>query len=143
MWKYEYKQDVEVDQKELWKLYENVKKWKVWDDSIVSVDLDGKFETGTTGAIHNTDETITPFELKDVKKGKSYTLHTRIPEFDLDVDFGHLISPRDIGVFTITHSLVINGNMARQIGSQIGPELTKDFEKAVDSVIKAAKGKKV
>lgn len=143
MWKYEYKMDAEINKDKVWALYENVENWKLWDDSVSSVDLDGVFENGTTGAVHNTDDSITPFELHDVKPGKCYTMHTRIPELGLNVNFGHLISPRDIGVYTITHTLEIEGNAAEIIGGQMGPELSKDFAKSIEAVIKNAGGKKV
>lgn len=143
MWKYEYKMDAEVDREAVWALYSNVKNWKLWDDSIESVDLDGDFMNATAGAVHNTDDTITPFELIGVTPGKCYTMHTRIPELGLNVNFGHLISPRDIGVYTIIHSLEIDGNAAEVIGAQMGPELAKDFETSIEAVIKNAQGKKV
>lgn len=141
MWKYECKLDAEIDKNKVWALYENTEKWSLWDDSIESVDLDGPFENGTTGAVHNTDDTITAFQLQDVTPGKCYTMHTRIPELGLLINFGHLISPRDIGVFTITHSLIIEGNGAEIIGEQMGPELSQDFETAILAVIKNAGGK--
>ena len=43
MWKYENSIITEATPEAIWKLYNNVDKWKKWDDSILEVKINGSF----------------------------------------------------------------------------------------------------
>jgi len=72
MWKYKNSIITEATPEAIWKLYNNVDKWKKWDDIILEVKINGPFEEGVTGDLTLLGQEPLLFTLTEVKENKLF-----------------------------------------------------------------------
>ncbi|AVK84665.1 hypothetical protein C3943_14345 [Lysinibacillus sp. B2A1] len=139
MWKYENSIITEATPEAIWKLYNNVDKWKKWDSSIMEVIIDGPFEEGITGYLTLLGQEPLQFTLTEVKENKLFTNTTILEQLSIKMDFRHEIEV--LGLQTkVTHSVILSGPNAELIGNKIGPMITQGIPSSMSNLNQLARG---
>jgi Polyketide cyclase / dehydrase and lipid transport len=134
MTNYEYSHTVETTAptQAVWDLWRDVSRWTEWDSSLESVTLDGPFTAGSSGTMVIPGQPPIAFTLTDVREGAGFTDETSIPGALLRFD--HAVEALGEGRARVTHSVVIEGPEAQELG----PVVTEDVPEAVAALVKLA-----
>lgn len=108
MFSFEHTVNGTVNQKELWKYYSDVSNWKIWDDSVQDVELQGAFEKGNVGVMHLKNSQSLPFEVDTVTLEKEFTTISCLGP--IIVTFFHVATEN-----SITHKVTISGGDEKQM----------------------------
>ncbi|WP_436496353.1 SRPBCC family protein [Actinokineospora sp. HUAS TT18] len=120
-----------ADPAAVWGLWADVSRWVEWDSSLTSVTLDGPFAVGSTGVMVIEGQPPIHYRLTEVDPGHRFADVTEIPGAVLLFD--HEVVA-DQGVTTVTHRVVIEGDLA----DKLGPMVTADVPDAVRALVKLA-----
>ena len=109
----------------IFKHYENVKAWKIWDHDIKEASIDGKFNNGTIGTLTPTKGPKAKFTLTEVKHNDSFSSITKLPL--CRITFKHELEEYDTHHTKVIHTVSFTGLtrfiFRRLIGSQIQKSL--------------------
>lgn len=107
----------------VWKLYEDVNRWPDWNEAINGIELDGPFESGTTGSIQVLIAPPLGFKLDNVVPGESFDIVAGMG--DLKVTMRQSLK-EDGTECLITHTLIMEGGneaMLQTIGSMLSANI--------------------
>ena len=129
-----------VSKKSIWKLYENVETWSLWDPEVKHAALNtNTFSKGTKGTLHPKGGPKVKFELTEVLPEKSFTSTTFLPLAKMD--FEHIIVENADGTLSITHRIKIEGFLSPFFAFVIGRKAVACFPTAIKSLIALANSK--
>lgn len=131
---YEYEHTVEADAAPgaIWELYTDVAGWPRWDGSIVSMELDGPFASGTPATM--TLEGMAPISsvLAEVEPERRFVDLSSVPEFGIEVRFEHHLAPRADGGTTLTNRVIVTGPGAGKAGPMITGDVPETMRRLAD-----------
>jgi hypothetical protein len=115
----------------VWELWSDVSRWTEWDEGLESVTLAGPFAEGSGGTMVVKGQGPISFTLTSVEPFAGFVDETSVPGALLR--FTHRVERVGDGV-RVTHSVVIEG----QAAEQLGPVVTADLPDAVEALVKLA-----
>lgn len=100
----------------LWPHYAEVSRWKVWDEAVEQVTLEGTFAKGARGALKLHGKPALDFTLTEVTPNVSFSDETKVGP--MTVRFTHTLQ-RLIGGTKVTHRVTIDGPGADALGNDM------------------------
>jgi hypothetical protein len=136
VWTYKYSLDTPKARQAIWARYCDCGTWTEWDHGLDHVEVDGPLAVGTTGKLTPKGQGPIPFTVIDVHEQSSFTDECSMGK--LVIRFRHQLTDLDEQGTRVTHSVVISGPGAEQMGPKIGPAITADIPASVAELIKLA-----
>ena len=136
MWTYIHEKECSINIDRLWDLYSNVENWKLWDEDIKTISLDGEFKVGTKGVMTMDGQGPMNFSLTVVEPKKCFIDETLIEPLNVTIVVGHFIEQKTNDRFYIRHSVIIKGENADMVAEKIGESFTVDIPKSMERLIK-------
>lgn len=136
MWTYIHEKECNIDIDRLWDLYSNVENWKLWDEEVEAISIDGKFTAGTKGVMTMTGQEPMNFTLTTVEEKKCFIDETVIEPLNVSIIVGHFIEKKTNDRFFLRHSVIIKGENADMVAEQIGESFTVDIPDSMEKLIK-------
>jgi Polyketide cyclase / dehydrase and lipid transport len=127
MWTYEHSLETGATAETIFEILRDVSRWPEWNSGVERIDLDGSFETGTTGVMVIPDQGSLSFRLAWVGEGRGFEDETEIPDAEVVVRVRHSLEPLVAGGTRITYRASVEGPGADALGPEIGPGVTADF----------------
>lgn len=139
MWQKSYSLTTkDVTKEQIWNIWQDVKNWNKWDDSVTESEIFGKFEPGAKGFLIPSGGPKTNFTMTGCKYQKSFTDTTFLPLCQLD--FIHFLEETSDGL-KITHQIQITGLLSFLFSKIIGEKLAQTLPEAVTKLVQLAKTK--
>ena len=73
MWEYEYSMETSAGAGALWQHWADMAAWPQWNDGIETIDVEGRFETGTAFTMTPPGDEPIRLRLAEIKPGESFT----------------------------------------------------------------------
>lgn len=131
MFQYENEITGKASIKNIWKLYADVSKWNLWDNSVSAVKLTDEFKTGAQGQMEMANHAILPFTITECTMNQSFTTSSKLGP--VTVTFGHILSETKENV-TITHTVTIEGGDEKQM-EDMGNGITAGIPACLKSLL--------
>lgn len=109
---------------DIWRLYQDVKHWNLWDHGIEYSEIYGPFENGTKGVLKPKGGPLVHTELKDVIAQKSFVDVSKLPLTRIIVS--HRLEKTDQKT-TVTHSIEMKGLGAFFFAWFLGRKMKKNL----------------
>jgi hypothetical protein len=90
--KFSFETATTVTPDKIWSLYEDVKKWFLWEDHLESIELNGEFKKGSAGKMTLFGQPPMEFILTSVEINKNFTVKSTISNVG-DIYFHHELIP--------------------------------------------------
>jgi hypothetical protein len=135
MWTIEVNRKTTATIENIWKLWEDVPNWNVWDAEVETSELFGQFQTGTKGILKPAGGPKTKFEMIECTNFKSFTDRSFLPLCKMD--FIHTITDINGGLL-ITHKIIMTGFMTFLFSKVIGSKIKVGLPIAVEKLIELA-----
>ena len=136
MWTYIHEKECNIDIDRLWDLYSNVENWKLWDEEVESISIEGDFAAGTKGVMTMEGQDPMNFTLTAVEEKKCFIDETVIEPLNVSIIVGHFIEKKTTDRFFLRHSVIIKGENADMVAEQIGESFTVDIPASMEKLIK-------
>ena len=136
MWTYIHEKECNIDIDKLWDLYSNVENWKLWDEEVESISINGNFTAGTKGVMTMEEQEPMNFTLTTVEEKKCFIDETVIKPLNVSIIVGHFIEQKTNDRFFLRHSVIIKGENADMVAEQIGESFTIDIPDSMEKLIK-------
>jgi hypothetical protein len=136
MWTYQHSIETDASPDSIWPLYSDVPGWPRWDQGLEWVTLTGPFAGGSTGSLKVPGQDPLPFTILDARPLEGFSDETYIP--GLAIRFDHALELMASGKTRITHSVIITGPAAEEVGPELGPQITADVPEAMESLARLA-----
>ena len=136
MWTYIHEKECNIDIDRLWDLYSNVENWKLWDEEVESISIEGDFAVGTKGVMTMEGQDPMNFTLTTVEEKKCFIDETVIEPLNVSIIVGHFIEKKTNDRFFLRHSVIIKGENADMVAEQIGESFTVDIPASMEKLIK-------
>lgn len=117
---FEEKITVNASPDEVFAVYENVADWPEWDADVMSSQLDGPFEVGTTGKLKPKQGPESKIQLTEVTRGKSFTVECKLPLCKMH--FVHEMIPTGQNT-EVSNRIIFTGLLAPVFSRIIGKEI--------------------
>ena len=96
MIEFEYEVSGDLDLNKLWSMYSNVENWKLWDEELERVKLDGDFTENTNGMMYFKNMPPVGIKLFDVTENKEFSTISELSDIAIRIVFIHKISETKI-----------------------------------------------
>jgi hypothetical protein len=136
MWTTNYEQTTAAAPSAVWSALQKLHSGTPLGPDSDSFELHGPFAVGTTLTI--TPQGQDPMQSTIVELVPNATYADRTAFGDLELTFRHDLTPTAAGGTTVTHTLVIDGPGADEIGPELGPQISGDFPVAMAELLAAA-----
>ena len=134
MWTYEHSIEASASAETIFEILRDTSRWSEWNPGVERIDLDGPFQTGTSGVMVIPDQGSLSFRLAWVGQGRGFEDETEIPGMDVMVRVRHSLEPLAAGGTRITYRATVEGPAADALGPEIGPAVTGDFPDVMASL---------
>lgn len=135
MWTIEVSRKTTAKKEIIWKIWEDVPNWNIWDSEVETAELFGQFQKGTKGILKPKGAPKTKFRIIEFTKLKSFTNRSFLPF--CKIDFIHLITEKKGGL-DITHKVIMTGFMTFLFSKVIGNKIKGGLPIAVERLIELA-----
>lgn len=135
MWTIKVSRKTTAKKEIIWKIWEDVPNWNIWDSEVETAELFGQFQKGTKGILKPKGAPKTKFIIIEFTKLKSFTNQSFLPF--CKIDFIHLITEQKEGL-DITHKVVMTGFMTLLFSKVIGNKIKGGLPIAVERLIELA-----
>lgn len=135
MWTAEASRESSATPEQVWRRYEDVSQWAVWDESLQKAELRGAFAPGSRGRVKPRGGPSSAFVLSVVESNRSFTVTTRL--LLTTVIFEHELSPLSHGT-RITHRVRISGGLQPLVSRILGKQLARGLPIAVQALANMA-----
>lgn len=135
MWTTEASRKTSATKEQIWKLWNDVPNWNIWDKEVESSELFGEFKTGTKGVLKPAGGPKAKFEMIECTKFKSFTDRSFLPL--CKIDFIHSITETRNGI-EVSHKVVMTGFMTFLFAKIIGTKIKSGLPIAVEKLIELA-----
>jgi hypothetical protein len=129
--------EADVTAEAVWSLYEDLDTWSSWDDDVVRVTREGPFATGATGTLEFRGQEPLRYRLANVQPLRRFV--DEVPVGEIVVRVAHELEPLPSGSLHITYTAEIEGSAEQ--ARAIGPMITADFAKTMESLAAAARSR--
>ncbi len=136
MWTTEVCRTTTASPAQIWKYWNDVKNWSVWDDEVESSTLFGEFKIGSKGILRPIGGPKTKFEIIDCDNLKSFTSRSSLPL--CKIDFIHTMTKAKNGELEVNHQIVMTGLMTFLFSRIVGNNIKIKLPTAVDKLIELA-----
>ncbi len=97
----------------IFRIYEDVANWHVWDPDTKRAFLDGPLQIGAQGKLTPTQGNTVPMRVTEVTRDRSFTVESRIPLFRMV--FEHELNPTPGGT-EVVHRVTLSGPLLLILG---------------------------
>ncbi len=112
----------------IFKQYQDVAHWSVWDKDIKYATLDGNFTVGSQGILKPHKGPKSRFILSEVTAKQSFTTRTKLPF--CCITFEHNLEETDAGT-QVTHHVNFSGLLSPIFGKLVGKDIQKGLPNAL------------
>jgi len=123
---------INASTEEIFKLYEDVATWSLWDPDVKSSSISGKFETGAVGKLKPISGPESKILFSSVITNKAFTVSSNLPLCKMT--FEHELSSAK-NETEVRHKLSFSGFLAPIFGRLIG----KGIQKGLPNTLKGLK----
>ena len=116
----EHKITVQAAPSVLFRIYEDVAHWHVWDPDTKRAMLDGPLQVGSNGTLTPTQGNTVPMQVTEVTRDRSFTVESKIPLFRMV--FEHELTPVD-GCTEVVHRVTLSGPLLLILGRVLGKRI--------------------
>lgn len=135
MWTTEISRKTTSKKEQIWKLWEDVANWNIWDKEVETSELFGNFQVGTKGVLKPSGGPKTKFEITECENLKSFTSRSYLPFCKMD--FIHSLNETK-NELEITHKVVMTGFMTFIFSRVIGKNIEKGLPNALKQLTELA-----
>ncbi|MCH9609197.1 MAG: hypothetical protein S4CHLAM45_04190 [Chlamydiales bacterium] len=118
---------------QIWKIWQDVENWKMWDQKIELSQIDGPFQTGTTGSIKFVGTPLLKTLLTEVKLYKSVIQETYL-------SFAKIVSSQLInqknGKIEVTFQVAIRGPLSLFYRCLLGKFIKRKIPMEMEEMLK-------
>lgn len=116
----EHKTLVSAPPSVLFRIYEDVENWHLWDPDTKRAFLDGPLQPGAKGKLTPTQGNTVPMRVTECIKDRSFTVESRIPLFRMV--FEHELNP--MGDRTeVVHRVTLSGPLTLLLGRMLSKQI--------------------
>jgi hypothetical protein len=116
----EHRVSVSASPETIFRIYEDVSNWNVWDPDTKHSSLDGPFQAGSRGHLTPAKGNAVPMLLTQVVLGRAFTVESKIPLFRMV--FEHELSPTTTGT-EVVHRVTFSGFLSIVLGPMLSKQL--------------------
>jgi hypothetical protein len=136
MWSTEYTAETNVPVEAVWAALRDLHTGTKLSDRSDTFEIQGPFAVGTEISVTPRGQDTFRSTIVELVENEVYADRTELSS--LSLLFRHTLAPLVAGGTRITHTLVIDGPAASQVGPELGPQISEDFPVAMDELIAAA-----
>lgn len=123
---------------QVWKMWEDVNNWNVWDDGLEFSTIEGPFQTGTRGRLKPKGSPLVQTVLTQVKPMEMFVDEASLPLTKIIVS--HLLK-REGKTTLVTHRIEMKGLLSWFFGIVIGRNMKKNLPKEMEAMVKLAESR--
>ena len=127
--KIEHRTITQAQPEVVFRLYEDVANWHTWDPDTKQATLDGPLQSGAQGKLTPTKGRTVPMRVTDVVPGRSFTVESKIPLFQMV--FEHELTPGPSGT-EIVHRVTFSGLLSMLLGPMLSRQLNAGLPVTLD-----------
>lgn len=116
----EHKTIVQAAPDVLFRIYEDVANWHVWDPDTKRAFLDGPLQPGARGKLTPAKGNTVPMRVTEVTADRSFTVESKIPLFRMV--FEHELNPTGSGT-EVVHRVTLSGPLLLILGRMLGKQI--------------------
>ncbi len=116
----EHRVFVQAPPEVVYRIYEDVGGWHLWDPDTRQATLDGALRTGARGTLTPTKGRAVPMLVTEASAGRSFTVESTIPMFRMV--FEHLLN-RQQGGTEVIHRVTFSGALSLILGPMLSRQL--------------------
>jgi uncharacterized protein YndB with AHSA1/START domain len=124
MWTYEHSMDSSAAPEAFWRLFADVAGWPAWNADIERIEIDGRFEEGSTIAMTPAGQEPIRMRLAEVRVDERFVDETDLGDVVVRVE--HRLERTQTGT-RVTYRMQIGGPSADELGPRLGPAISGDF----------------
>ncbi len=106
----------------IFRIYEDVNNWNVWDPDTKASKLDNILSLGSKGTLTPPRGNTVPMEVTAVEKNRYFTVTSKTALFRMDFD--HELTPTDAGT-KVVHRVTFSGLLKPLLIMLLGPKIDK------------------
>ncbi|MEV5433099.1 SRPBCC family protein [Streptomyces sp. NPDC052701] len=138
MWQHAYSADAGLAPEAIWTQYASTGTWPTWNAGMVKLDLEGPFETGSTGRVASEGQPPASSTLSDVTEGEGFTIDVQLTD-ELTSRSDCRVTALPGGGSRITHTVEFTGPGSEQMGAAHGEVLAGNIAAGVEALVEAAR----
>lgn len=123
---------------QIWRIYEDVQTWPIWDKGIEWIRLNGQLKKDTRGKLKPKGGPTVSFEIAESTPLKSFTNISYLPL--TKIIFAHNLEQKENKVY-ITHQVEMKGILAPFFRLVIGRNIKKDLIPSMKQLVNLAEKK--
>jgi Polyketide cyclase / dehydrase and lipid transport len=104
----------------IFRIYQDVGQWHMWDPDTQQAELEGPFEVGSRGRLVPTKGRAVPMVLTQVTRDRCFTVESSIPMFRMRFDH-ELVPVRDLT--EVVHRVTFSGPLTWVLGRMLARQL--------------------
>jgi Polyketide cyclase / dehydrase and lipid transport len=116
----EHRISIQATPETIYRIYENVAQWHIWDPDTKQASLDGPLRAGASGRLVPTKGRAVPMVVTEATPGRSFTVESKIPFFHMA--FEHVLRQADYGTEVI-HRVTLSGPLSLVIGRMLTKQI--------------------
>ncbi|KER67987.1 hypothetical protein HR51_30930 [Burkholderia cepacia] len=124
MWTVEVTGECAATPAQVFSVLAEPEKWSEWNEGVLSIEMHGSFQAGTTAVMVLPDSTRLPFRFAWVEADKGFEDVTEVPDAGVVVRVRHELSPTERGTL-ITYRCEVDG--PEPVAGTVGAAVTADF----------------
>ena len=132
-------EDTTASPDEVWALWADVAGWPAWDHEVVSAELRGPFEVGTTGELKPKGGPKSRFTITKLVKGHEFVMRSTLPFASLE--FRHTMQ-RNGSRTRIEHEVIMTGPLTFVFKRLIGEKIAIGLPTAITTLARQAEGRR-
>ena len=120
----------------VWKVWSDTSTWGEWNPNVTTMDMNGPFESGSTGVMNTPSGQHHKMRLADVMPGRSFALETNVvpgTTFRFNCRIETVTGKTNIG-----QHVEVKGPLGPILGGMLGPQVSKEFGTLLRNLAKKA-----
>jgi hypothetical protein len=136
MWTSEHSIETTSSAKAIWRLWSDVAGWPEWNSDIEHIEISGPFAAGSTITMTPVDQD--PVELRIAEAVEPDLFVDEASVGDVVVRTIHRVEPLADDRNRVSYRIEISGPAADRVGSELGPQISRDFPETLSSLVRQA-----
>jgi len=125
----------------IFEIYEDVKKWSIWDKNVESSSIQGEFKTATIGTLKPKGGLQSKIYFTEVIKNKSFTTLGKLPLCKMY--FEHTLHAINENTTEVTHTIKFSGLLSPIFRRLIGKGIKKSLPDVLEGLKIEAEADKI
>jgi uncharacterized protein YndB with AHSA1/START domain len=120
----------------VWQVWSDTTTWGQWNPNVTTMDMEGPFQSGSTGVMNTPSGQHHKMRLLDVQPGRSFALETNVVPGTTFRFNCRILS--EGGKTRVGQWVEVNGPLGPILGRMLGPQVSKEFGTLLRNLARAA-----